>query len=114
MKKLYILLAILSSALLLNAEPFFNENNSDFGFNGSDSIEVNQQTTPIKLSAYYQYNTIYVNGVEEGAVIDVYSLTGSKVITEPVYDSKIPANNLANGIYIVRYNNQTCKIVINE
>ncbi len=112
MKRIYILFFTLTSILLLNASPFFNETASDFGYNESDSTFVSTQTIT-KFSVFYQHGSIFVEGVNDGEILEVYSLTGSRVVSALIYNSKIPAFDLAHGIYIVKCNNQTSKIIVN-
>lgn len=112
MKKIYTLLITLTSLLLLNATPFFNGTPSDFGYTESDSTFVSTQTIT-KFSAFYQHGSVYVEGVNDGEIVEVYSLTGSRIVSALIYNGKVPAFYLAKGIYIVKCNNQTCKIVVN-
>jgi hypothetical protein len=54
-------------------------------------------------------NTLYIQGVDENAALEVYNLTGKSVIKEK--GTELDVTSLNQGTYILRINNQYVKFI---
>ncbi|HPW89892.1 MAG TPA: T9SS type A sorting domain-containing protein [Paludibacteraceae bacterium] len=53
-----------------------------------------------------------VNGINDGTQVELFNLTGSRILSQPLSNSQIITGNLHCGIYIVKINNKTTKVFI--
>ena len=58
---------------------------------------------------------VYIKGLAEPAWVEVYSLTGAKLIAQLLQvDQPLELNGIKNGVYLVRIKGQTFKMVVNK
>jgi len=79
---------------------FFGEKTT--GFN---NLNVNQ------FSAVVSGKNLLLNNVANGSTVVIYSALGSKIQTSVIENGKVGLNNLTRGMYVVRVNNMTQKIM---
>lgn len=54
---------------------------------------------------------LMLQGVKEGAAVEIYSAIGSKVLSSVVTNGKIDMSSVSKGLYVVRIDKQTQKIL---
>ncbi len=77
---------------------------SNNGINDINGNEFTVYPNPVK-------NTLNINGVEPGTEIRIYDVTGSEVMSFVYEGQTVNVEDLANGVYILRTNDNIVKIV---
>ncbi len=94
-------LRVYTAASVLWDEVYFGLDSST-GFNNPS---VNQFT------AVVSGKNLLLNNVANGSTVEIYSALGSKIQTSVIENGKVGLNNLTRGMYVVRVNNMTQKIM---
>lgn len=68
--------------------------------------------TASKLNAFVANSMLMIQGVEDGAMVDVYTATGARVISQPLSNGKISMVGMNRGVYVVRTGKLTAKVVL--
>ena len=55
---------------------------------------------------------LMIDGVNDGTVVELFNLTGSRILAQPLTNSQVVTGNLRKGIYIVKINNKATKVLI--
>ena len=82
----------------------------NFFFGLKVSANVNN-TNANKFTAVVSGRNLLVKGVQEGANVEIYSALGSKVLSAAVVNGKIDMSSVSKGLYVVRVNKETQKIL---
>jgi hypothetical protein len=63
------------------------------------------------FSAIVSGKNLLLNNVANGSTVEIYSALGSKIQTSVIENGKVGLSNLTRGMYVVRVNNMTQKIM---
>lgn len=69
-------------------------------------------TNAEKLNLFVINKTLMVQGIADGTMVEVYTVTGARVLAQELVNGQIQLDNLSKGIYVVRAGNEKCKIVL--
>jgi hypothetical protein len=72
---------------------------------GINNLNINQ------FVAIVSGKNLLLNNVANGSTVEIYSALGSKIQTSVIENGKVGLNNLTRGMYVVRVNNMTQKIM---
>lgn len=64
-----------------------------------------------KFTAVVSGKNLLLKGVQEGAAVEIFSAIGSRVLSATVNNGKIDMSTLSKGLYVVRVNKETQKII---
>jgi len=64
------------------------------------------------LSVSLSGNTLHINNITNGTIVEIYSTLGAKVQSSQLQSGAVPVNNLSRGLYIVRVGNLSSKILL--
>ena len=56
-------------------------------------------------------NEIVINNVANNGLVEIFDITG-KLVKQVVYNNKVDVSNLLTGVYTIKVNNKTQKLVI--
>lgn len=76
-----------------------------FTSTGTANPSVNQ------FSAVVSGKNLLIKNVANGSILEIYSALGSKIQTSVIENGKVGLNNLTRGMYVLRVNNMTQKIM---
>ncbi len=66
-----------------------------------------------EVTVFTANNCIYVNGITESSLVEVYSVAGARVIAQTVENNEaIACGELNRGVYIVRVNGKASKVTL--
>lgn len=95
-----------------------------YPYNGTKYCNVNLRTITVtiasgiantnadKLNVFVANKTLMVQGIADGTMVEVYSATGARILTQELVNGQVQLDNLSKGIYVVRAGNERCKIVL--
>lgn len=63
------------------------------------------------FSAIVSGKNLLIKNIANGSTVEIYSALGSKIQTSVIENGKVSLNNLTRGMYVVRVNNMTQKIM---
>ncbi|GHV44052.1 hypothetical protein FACS1894180_4850 [Bacteroidia bacterium] len=106
MKK--ILLILIFATIGACAANVFAHSETDCTFDGQTPDKELVNTPKIFISE----GILYVQNVDEGTKVEIYSIVGSKVKTATLNNGMVNVSDLNKGIYIVRVGKVSQKIVI--
>ena len=69
-------------------------------------------STTLKIYPNPNKGQVQIKGAEVGSMISVYSITGAKIFTSRYDKSSLNLEHLCNGLYFVKINNTTLKLII--
>lgn len=72
----------------------------------------NEKSATEKIEIYTAYKTLYISGIDDGTIVDIYSATGAKVLTGELVNGQISLEGLNKGIYIMRAGNYAEKFTL--
>lgn len=79
---------------------------------GSNSIDDVESATPVQIYPNPAQNYFVVRGIEGLQSVTVYSMTGARMIETTVEDEgRVDVSSLKTGVYMVKINNRTTKLV---
>ena len=85
------------------------------GYYASETLTtttVSELNSEQKLSIIQKTETYYVNGVKDNTIYKVYSLSGCQLANGLINNGLFKINNLSQGIYFLRVNNNVCKFIV--
>jgi hypothetical protein len=82
-----------------------------------DKMSLTEKTTGIndlnvnQFAAIVSGKNLLIKNIANGSTVEIYSALGSKIQTSVIENGKVSLNNLTRGMYVVRVNNMTQKIM---
>jgi len=65
------------------------------------------------LNLFASNGILTVNGFNDGTLIDIFDLTGSRRLSAPLNNGQIAIEQLNRGLYVVKIGNKVAKIMVN-
>ena len=78
----------------------------------TDETSAVEQTPATRFEMFAADGHLNIIGVADGTMVHIYDITGAYVLSAPLVNGRVPIATLHRGIYLVRTDNHTRKLMI--